>query len=113
MERVIEVAERPERQRYDLTVDGEFAGILAYDVIDGVTVFTHTVMQDAFDGQGLASILVELAIADVAGRGGIVAATCPFVRHWLEKNHQHDAVVVPLPGAIAGARLLQEPTEPR
>lgn len=108
MEREIEVTERSERNRYDLTVDGEFAGIVAYDVVGGVTVFTHTVMQDAFDGQGLASIMVDRAIADVAARGGTVATTCPFVRHWLTKNHQHDAIVVPLPGAIAGARLLED-----
>lgn len=108
MERDIDVTERPERHRYEITVDGALAGIVAYDVVDGVTVVTHTVMQEAFDGQGLASVMVDRAIADVAARGGTVAATCPFVRHWLTKNHQYDDAVVPLPEAIAGARLLEE-----
>lgn len=107
-DRDIEVTERPERYRYEITVDGQLAGIVAYDVVDDVTVMTHTVMQEAFDGQGFASIMVDRAIADVAARGGAVAATCPFVRHWLSKNHQHDAAVVALPEVIAGARLLEE-----
>lgn len=107
MERATAVTHRPERFRYEIAVDGELAGIVAYDEIDGVTVFTHTVMQEAYDGQGFASIMVDAALAAVASNGGKIAATCPFVRHWLSKNHQHDDAVVPLPEAVAGARLLE------
>ena len=33
----IEITHRPERSRYEISVDGEFAGIAAYEVADGGT----------------------------------------------------------------------------
>ena len=92
-----EVTHRTERNRYEISVDGTFAGIAAYEVVDGVTVFSHTVIQDAFEGHGLAGTLVDEAIADVVARGGTFAATCPYVEHWLTKHHQHDAGLVDVP----------------
>ncbi|HCX86186.1 MAG TPA: GNAT family N-acetyltransferase [Micrococcales bacterium] len=101
-----EVLLRPERSRYEILVGGRLAGIAAFTEIDGVTVFTHTVVQDEFEGQGYASAMVDGAIADVVARGGRFAAICPYVRHWLTKFHQHDAALAPLPTAVAGGRLL-------
>lgn len=92
-----DVTHRNERSRYEISVDGTFAGIAAYEVVDGVTVFTHTVIQDAFEGHGLAGTLVDGAISDVASRGGAFAATCPYVLHWLTKHHEHDAALTSVP----------------
>lgn len=92
-----DVTHRPERSRYEIRVEDTFAGIAAYEVVDGVTIFTHTVIQDAFEGQGLAGVLVDGAIADVAQRGGAISATCPYVLHWLTKNHQHDDALTSVP----------------
>lgn len=102
----VEVVHRPERSRYEIRVGPDTAGIAAYADVDGVTVFTHTVMHEAWDGKGYASVMVDGAIGDVVARGGTFAAICPFVRHWLTKHHQHDAGLVPLPEAVAGGRLL-------
>lgn len=93
----VAISHRPERQRYELALAGEVVGIAAYDVIDGVTVFNHTVVRDAHERHGLAGRLVEAAISDVTGQGGTFAATCSYVQHWLEKNHQFDASLVPPP----------------
>lgn len=93
----IEVTHRTERSRYEISVDGVFAGIAAYEVVGGVTIFAHTVIQDAFEGRGLAGQLVEGAISDVVAGGGTFAATCPYVVHWLTKHHEHDAALVAVP----------------
>lgn len=98
---VIEVTHRPERSRYEIAVDGEFAGIAAYEVVDGVTIFSHTVIQDAFEGRGLAGQLVDGAIAAVVAGGGTFAATCPYVVHWLTKHHDYDDALVAVPDAAA------------
>ena len=95
-----EITHRPERSRYEITLDGAFAGIAAYEVADGVTIFTHTVIQEAFEGHGLAGVLVDGAIGDVAASGGRFAATCPYVVHWLTKHHQHDAALVAVPAGF-------------
>ena len=73
-----------------IAVDNSAAMVELHEVVDGVTVFSHTVIQDAFEGRGLASTLVDEAIADVVARGGTFAATCSYVEHWLTKHHQHD-----------------------
>ncbi|PFG18858.1 hypothetical protein ATL40_0406 [Serinibacter salmoneus] len=93
----VAISHRPERQRYELAIGDEVVGIAAYDVIDGVTVFNHTVVRDAHERHGLAGRLVQAAISDVTGQGGTFAATCSYVQHWLEKNHQFDDALVPVP----------------
>ena len=92
----IEITHRPARSRYEISVDGAFAGIAAYEVADGVTIFSHTVIQDAFEGRGLAGQLVNGAIAAVVADGGTFAATCPYVVHWLTKHHEYDDSLVSL-----------------
>ena len=93
----IDITHRTERGRYEISVDGVFAGIAAYELVDGITIFNHTVIQDAFEGQGLAGQLVEGAISDVVAGGGSFSATCPYVVHWLTKHHDFDAALGPVP----------------
>lgn len=88
------VIHQPDRTRYELTVDGEVAGIAGYTDIDGVRVFIHTVIHEKFEGRGLASVLVRGAIAHTVDGGAAFAATCPYVLHWLSKNHEFDASLV-------------------
>ncbi|MYW18837.1 N-acetyltransferase, partial [Streptomyces sp. SID2955] len=49
------------RNRYEILVEGERAGLTAYRDRGEQRVFFHTEIDDAFAGQGLASRLVEEA----------------------------------------------------
>jgi len=94
-EPTIEVAFDAARGRYEITVDGTLAGFASTTLVDGVHVFDHTVVDPAFQGRGLAGILVDRAIGDVVGRGGRFTATCSYVVRWLERHHQYDTALVP------------------
>lgn len=52
----------------------------------GRLVFPHTVIDHAFRGRGLSSVLIEGAMTDAAFRGEAVEPICPAVRRWLRKN---------------------------
>ena len=82
----IEVHDRPDLGRYEVTVDGALAGFAEYRRENDVVTFTHTEVDDAFEGQGVGSALVRGALDDVRAAGSPVRATCPFVRRWIEKH---------------------------
>lgn len=83
--------------RYEVTVAGKVAGYAAFSYLNGVYVFDHTVVDPAYQGQGLAGKLVAGALADVVARGERFAATCSYVTGWLERHHEFDQARVPVP----------------
>ncbi|MFC8594941.1 GNAT family N-acetyltransferase [Streptomyces atroolivaceus] len=76
------------RHRYEILVDGEGAGFTAYRDRDGQRVFFHTEIDDAFAGQGLASVLVREALSDVRSSGGRIVPVCPYVAKFLKKHEE-------------------------
>jgi uncharacterized protein len=71
---------------YELTVDGEVAGHAFTETRGHTVVFTHTEVDDAFQGRGLAGRLIQAALDDVRTRGEHVIARCEFTRAWIGKH---------------------------
>jgi predicted GNAT family acetyltransferase len=82
----IDIANRPERLRYEISVDGELAGFAQYADHGEVRTFVHTEVDDRFEGMGLGSRLVREALADVRAHGRTIVAQCPFVRSYVERH---------------------------
>ena len=89
----IAVADNPDEQRYEVRVGGEVAGFAQYRVRPGQIAFTHTEVDDRFEGQGLGSKLVAFALDDVRGRGLAVLPLCPFVRAYIERHREYADLV--------------------
>lgn len=86
----LEVRDNPDDSRFEAYVDGSLAGFSVYDVADGTIDFIHTEVDDAYEGQGVGSDLVQQMLDQVRERGGLrVTASCPFVRAWLRKHPDH------------------------
>jgi predicted GNAT family acetyltransferase len=81
-----EVTFNSEKRRYEIHVDGTFAGFTEAHEDGDVIVFPHTVVLDEFEGQGLASRLVTGALDDVRSRGKKIVAQCPYVARFVEKR---------------------------
>ncbi len=86
----VEVVHVPENSRYEIHVDGEVAGFTeAKERSDGVVLFPHTVVDDAYEGQGVAAQLVTGALDDVRAHGRRIEVTCEYVLGFLEKNPEY------------------------
>jgi len=72
--------------RYELLVDGEPAGFIAYRRRPSAVALIHTDVEPRFEGQGLGTRLVEGALADIRERGLRVVPICPFVRSYLDHH---------------------------
>ena len=82
-----EVVRNDEKSRYELHLGDTVAGFTEFEPDEhGRLVFPHTVVDPAFGGRGLGTVLVAGAMADVAARGETVVPVCPFVVKYLRRN---------------------------
>ncbi|MBA2950515.1 GNAT family N-acetyltransferase [Streptomyces himalayensis] len=88
------------KHRYEIQVDGKTAGLTAYRDRDDQRVFYHTEIDDAFAGQGLASILVQQALTDVRDSGKRIVPVCPYVAKFLQKHDEFVDITDPVTDEI-------------
>lgn len=79
----VEIADHPERGRYEISVDGAMAGFCDHHEQDGAMVLPHTVVDPRFRGRGLAGQLVRRALDDARRRGLHVVPRCSYVARYL------------------------------
>jgi uncharacterized protein len=89
----VTVTRNDEEQRYDVTVEGERAGLIAFRVSDGVVTMLHTEVDDAVEGHGVGSELVKGALDDVRERGEKVNPVCPFVAAYIRRHPEYGDLV--------------------
>ena len=82
---------------FTITVDGQAVGGAAFEDRGNRRVFVHTEVDDAFQGRGLATILVGEAIKSTRADGLRVVAVCPMVAAFLHKHKEFDDIVDPVP----------------
>jgi predicted GNAT family acetyltransferase len=83
----VTVRDNPDESRFEAYVDDQRTGFSAYELSDGVITFTHTEVDDAFEGHGVGSALVRHELDEVRARGGLrVRPLCPFVRAWIDQH---------------------------
>jgi uncharacterized protein len=83
----VKIQNNPEMSRYEAVDDaGVVGGFSEYHVRRGAVVFTHTVVDDAFEGHGVGSALARGALDDVRATGARVVALCPFIKAYIEKH---------------------------
>jgi predicted GNAT family acetyltransferase len=95
------VQDAPGQERYEARAGGELAGFSRYEraETDGdgqgepLFVFTHTEVDDAYEGQGVGGTLVRGALDDVRRRGAQVVPLCPFVRSWIQRHPDYQDLV--------------------
>ena len=90
----VEITLNEPEHRYEAHADGELAGFAVFRMQSDRIVFTHTEVDDRFEGQGVGSKLARHALDDVRERGSLrVVPQCPFIRSWIEKHPEYADLV--------------------
>src|SRR3954453_7716732 len=91
------VSDNAGEHRFEIAVDGEVAGFANYHDHAGNRTFTHTEIDDAYEGQGLGSTLVSFVLDDARERGLRGIPVCPFVRAYIARHPDRYLDLVPAP----------------
>ena len=89
----IEVADAPERDRYEVSIGGEVVGFSAYRTRPGLIAFIHTEVDERLEGRGLGDRLIRFALEDARARGLAVLPFCPFVKAFIERHREFEGLV--------------------
>lgn len=76
----------PEQQVFVLLNHSQEIGRLKYEVSDGQWNISHTVVDPAFQGRGLARVLVDAAVAEAEKHRIRLTASCEYAEHILNRR---------------------------
>jgi predicted GNAT family acetyltransferase len=92
---VIEVADNPGQEQFEISVDGERVGLAAYRLsrAKNLIAFIHTEIDPGHEGEGLGGRLAAAALDSARERGLAVLPFCPFIRGYIEKHPEYADLV--------------------
>lgn len=79
--------------KYELSDNGEVIGVSVYRDSGERRVFTHTEIDSAYAGKGLASELIRFALDDTRAMGKRVVPVCPMVASFIHKFPEYEDLV--------------------
>jgi uncharacterized protein len=88
-----EISDAPDRHRYELSVDGQVVGFAEYHERPGLIAFVHTEIDESVQGRGLGDTLIRFALEDARKRDLAVLPFCPFVKAFIERHREFEALV--------------------
>jgi predicted GNAT family acetyltransferase len=89
----VEIADRPERSRYEVSVGGHLGGVATYKLGDGEITFVHTEIDRSFAGRGLGSRVAAYVLDDARARSLRVLPLCPFIRRYIRSHPEYQDLV--------------------
>jgi predicted GNAT family acetyltransferase len=83
VDEALEVTDEPDAGRFVVRIDGEVGGAAYYKHRGDRVIFTHTEVDDAFQGRGVGSALAHGALDAVRSRGERAVPLCPFIARYI------------------------------
>lgn len=84
-----------ETDRFTIAVEGRTVGLMDFIDRDGRRIFPHTEIQPAFEGRGLATILVSVALEATRDAGLRIVPACSMVSGYITKHPEYQPLVDP------------------
>ena len=82
-----------EADKFTIAVDGKTVGHTEYSDDKNSRVFPHTEVDDAYEGRGLATIVIGEAVAQTKAEGMRIVPECPTVAAYLDKHSEYADIV--------------------
>ena len=89
----LQVADAPERNRFEGHLGEELVGVVEYIPLPGKVIATHAEVAEEYEGQGLGSQLVGGMVDRLRADGRLLQPLCPYVRAWLQRHPEAGDVV--------------------
>ncbi|MBE2315795.1 N-acetyltransferase [Solirubrobacter sp. CPCC 204708] len=89
------VEDNPERNRYELHVDGELVGWSDYRPAGASVIVAHTEIDARREGEGLGSELVRGTLEHIRASGKTVLPMCPFTAAYIQRHPEWVELVDP------------------
>ena len=90
-----EIVDVPEASRYELRLAERLIGLVAYRRRDGRIAFTHTEVDESWEGRGFGSRLAAAALDDASRQGLHVVPLCPFIAYYIEQHSEYAGLIAP------------------
>ena len=87
------VADAPDRQRFEISLEGSVVGSAHYRDQAGRRIFFHTEVDEAYGGRGLGTILVRESLDAMRAAGTRVVPVCPLFNAFVEKHDDYADIV--------------------
>ncbi len=97
----VRVVDHPGASRYELRVGERLAGHADYDAQPDRIILTHTEIDPAFRGPGLANRLAADTLDDIRRRHLRVTPRCPFMTRYIRQHPEYGDLVAPTAGSGA------------
>lgn len=96
------ISDNPEKQRFEADLGDGSMAIAEYNLLPGKIVFTHTLVPQAHEGQGVGTALVRFALASARERGLKIVPLCPFFTAYIAKHPEEQDLLEPANRAALG-----------
>jgi predicted GNAT family acetyltransferase len=88
--------------RYEIRIDGGLVGFTEFVNRQHQRIFFHTEIDQAHQGKGLSSVLIEDALVDTRDARLRVVPVCPAVARFLKKHQEFADIADPVsPGLLS------------
>lgn len=92
----VQVTDNPDSSRFELHVDGELTGHAEYQLRSDRMLITHTEVDPALQGRGLAGTLARGALDAARAGGRRVIPLCSYVADYIRKHPEYADLVDPI-----------------
>ena len=82
-----------ESEQYTIEVEGKKVGKAEFLDRGGKRVFTHTEVDEDYEGRGLATILIGQALQQTRDAGLRIVPQCPMVAAYIKKHDEYSDIV--------------------
>lgn len=84
-----EVSNNPAQKRFEIALGDDTYAFAEYNIAGKNIIFTHTEVPVAFEGQGIATRLADVAMTYAKDEGLKVQALCPFFKKYVTEHPEY------------------------